>query len=97
MRMETFIRKALRLKAHTVAGVEEDEAASELVVHLERLGTAACAAGHAAWRRPGRDDAASVAPVARSRDAGAPGRAAVRALPDLAPTVWTARGAGAVG
>ena len=38
MRMETFIRKALRLKAHTVVKVEEDEAAGELVVHLERLG-----------------------------------------------------------
>lgn len=38
MRMETFIRKALRLKAHTVVRVEADEAAGELVVHLERLG-----------------------------------------------------------
>ena len=38
MRMETFIRKALRLKAHMVVKVEEDEAAGALVVHLERLG-----------------------------------------------------------
>ena len=38
MRMETFIRKALRLKAHTVVKVEEDEAAGALIVHLDRLG-----------------------------------------------------------
>lgn len=38
MRMETFIRKALRLKAHLVVKVEEDEAAGALIVHLERLG-----------------------------------------------------------
>lgn len=36
--METFIRKALRLKAHTVVRVEEDEGAVQLVVHLDRLG-----------------------------------------------------------
>ena len=36
--METFIRKALRLKAHTVVKVEEDEAAGALIVHLDRLG-----------------------------------------------------------
>jgi transposase len=38
MRMETFIRKALRLKAHTVVKVEEDEAAGALSVYLDRLG-----------------------------------------------------------
>jgi transposase len=38
MRMETYIRKALRLKAHTVVHVEEDEVAGQLVVHLDRLG-----------------------------------------------------------
>lgn len=38
MRMETFIREALRLKAHTVVKVEEDEAAGALIVHLDRLG-----------------------------------------------------------
>jgi len=36
--METFIRKALRLKAHTVVKVEEDEAAGGRVVYLDRLG-----------------------------------------------------------
>ena len=38
MRMETVIRKALRLKAHTVVKVEEDEGVDELVVQLDRLG-----------------------------------------------------------
>ncbi len=38
MRMETFIRKSLRLKAHTVVKAEEREAEGELVVHIERLG-----------------------------------------------------------
>jgi transposase len=38
MRMETFIRKALRLKAHTVVQVEEGETAGHLVAHLDRLG-----------------------------------------------------------
>ena len=37
MRMETFIRKALGLKAHTVARVEVREAEGELVVRVERL------------------------------------------------------------
>jgi transposase len=36
MRIETFIRKGLRLKAHFVIKVEEDEAAKELVIHLDR-------------------------------------------------------------
>lgn len=38
MRMETFIRKSLGLKAHAVAKVEAREAEGELVVHVERLG-----------------------------------------------------------
>jgi transposase len=38
MRMETFIRKALRLKAHKVVTVEEDEAVGELTIHLDRVG-----------------------------------------------------------
>lgn len=38
MRMETFIRKSLGLKAHTVMKVEEQEAEGVLVVHVERLG-----------------------------------------------------------
>ena len=37
MRMETFIKKALRLKAHHVVKVEEPTA-GELVVWLERVG-----------------------------------------------------------
>ena len=36
MRIETFIRRALRLKAHRVVRVEENEAAKELVIHLDR-------------------------------------------------------------
>ena len=36
MRIETFIRRALRLKAHRVVRVEEDEAAKELVIYLDR-------------------------------------------------------------
>ena len=36
MRMETFIRKGLRLKAHRVVTIEEDDAAAELVIHLDR-------------------------------------------------------------
>jgi transposase len=38
MRMETFIRRALELKAHRVVRVEADEAERELVVHIDRLG-----------------------------------------------------------
>jgi transposase len=38
MRMETFIRKSLRLKAHRVVKVEEDAAGGELRVHVARLG-----------------------------------------------------------
>jgi transposase len=38
MRMETFIRKTLRLKAHRVVKIEEDEAAGELTVYLDRIG-----------------------------------------------------------
>lgn len=36
--METFIRKSLGLKAHTVVKVEERAGEAELVVHIERLG-----------------------------------------------------------
>ena len=32
--METFIRKALGLRAHRVVKIQEDEAARNLVVHL---------------------------------------------------------------
>jgi transposase len=38
MRMETFIRRALEWKAHTVVRVEADEADRELVVQIDRLG-----------------------------------------------------------
>ena len=38
MRMETFIRKALRLKAHRVVTIEEDEEAGALTVYLDRIG-----------------------------------------------------------
>jgi hypothetical protein len=38
MRMETFIREALRLKAHRVVTVEEDESAGALTVYLDRIG-----------------------------------------------------------
>ena len=36
MRVETFITKALGLRAHRVVKIEEDEAARNLVVHLDR-------------------------------------------------------------
>ena len=36
MRLETFIRKGLRLEAHRVVKLEEDEAVQELVIHLDR-------------------------------------------------------------
>jgi transposase len=38
MRMETFIRKGLRLKAHRVVRVEEDEGAEALTVYVDRIG-----------------------------------------------------------
>jgi transposase len=38
MRMETFIRKALRLKAHRVERFEEDMEGVALVIHLARVG-----------------------------------------------------------
>ena len=38
MRMETLIRKAWGLKAHTVVRVEARDAEGELVVPIERLG-----------------------------------------------------------
>ena len=36
MRMESFIRRALGLKAHRVVQVEEDETAKQLVIHVDR-------------------------------------------------------------
>jgi transposase len=62
MRMETFIRKGLRLKAHRVVEVQEDEAAQELVIRLDRhehrrLRCGECgrlARGIAPGRRPAR-------------------------------------------
>jgi transposase len=62
MRMDTFIRKALGLKAHRVVTIEEDEAAGVLVVHLDRrerrrlhCGTCGRAAGRVAPARRWRD------------------------------------------
>jgi len=62
MRMDTFIRKALRLKAHRVDRVEEDAATGRLIVYLERrqhrrLACGSCgrmAVRVAATRRPPR-------------------------------------------
>src|SRR5258708_10445877 len=53
MRIATFIRKALGLKARRVVRVEEDEAAKTLIVHLDRrehrrLRCGEC--GRTAWR-----------------------------------------------
>ena len=36
--METFIRKSLGLKAHTVVKVEAEDGERALVVYVERLG-----------------------------------------------------------
>jgi transposase len=60
MRMETFIRKALGLKAHRVVLVEEDETGKQLVIHVDRrehrrlqCGECGCAVGQVApTRRP---------------------------------------------
>jgi len=36
MRLSTFIRKALGLKAHRVVRVEEDDASPAVIIHLDR-------------------------------------------------------------
>src|SRR4029453_1236830 len=64
MRMETFIRRSLGLKAHTVVKVEEREAEGEreLLIYVERLGQRRLRCGvcglqaqrAAPTRRPGR-------------------------------------------
>ena len=41
MRMEAFIRKALRLKAYRVVTIEEHEGAGALTVYLDRIGAPA--------------------------------------------------------
>ena len=66
MRMETFIRRALRLKAHTVVKVEEDETAGELVVHLDRVGHRRLRCGECG--REARRVAPTRRPVRRWRD-----------------------------
>jgi hypothetical protein len=90
MRMETFIRKGLRLKAHRVVKIEEDEAPKELVVHLDRrehrrlhCGECGRAGGGGSRRRAGRRDAGEISPSAntssrwctRPRASGVPGAA----------------------
>lgn len=57
--METFIRKSLGLKAHTVTKVEEREAAGELVVYIDRLGQRRLRCGECGL------EAARVAPTRR--------------------------------
>ncbi len=59
MRMEAFVRKALRLKAHRVAQVEADEGAGELTVHLDRLGERRLRCGYAGFRRGARRERAA--------------------------------------
>ena len=62
MRLETYIRKALGLKAHRVVRVDHDETAREVVVHIDRLDHRRLRCGEggllaervAARRRPGR-------------------------------------------
>lgn len=93
MRMETFIRKSLRLKAHLATEIQEREAEQSLVVHMERLGQRRLRCGECgrptsrvAPTRP------SGPPVARSGDARAYRRVGLRALPRLVRPLRAAGG-----
>lgn len=66
MRMETFIRKSLGLKAHTVVKVEERETDQTLVIHVERLGQRRLCCG--ACSRDAPRVAATRRPTRRWRD-----------------------------
>lgn len=66
MRMETFIRKSLRLKAHMVTEIQEREAEQSLVVHVERLGQRRLRCGEC--RRQASRVAPTRRPVRRWRD-----------------------------
>ena len=64
--METFIRKSLGLKAHTVVTVTEDEAARRVAVHVERVGQRRLRCGECG--RAARAVASLRRPVRRWRD-----------------------------
>jgi len=66
MRMETFIRKGLRLKAHRVVKVEEEEGAEALTVYLDRIGERRLHCG--VCGRPARRVAGTRRPERRWRD-----------------------------
>jgi len=66
MRIETFIRKSLGLKAHTVVTVTEDEAARRVAVHVERVGQRRLRCGECG--RAARAVASLRRPVRRWRD-----------------------------
>lgn len=66
MRMETFIRKSLGLKAHTVVAVEEDETVPMLIVHIERLRQRRLRCGECG--RPAAEVAPTRRPARRWRD-----------------------------
>ena len=66
MRMETFIRKGLRLKAHRVVEVQEDRAAAELVIRLDRREHRRLRYGERGW--PGMGIAFARRPEGRWRD-----------------------------
>ena len=92
MRTETFITKALGLRAHRVVKIEEDEAARNLVVHLDRREHRRTAVWRV-WsrRRAHRPHATADAPLARSRAAGASRGVGLRALSRVVCTVRVAR------
>lgn len=97
MRMETFITKALGLRAHRVVKIEEDEAARNLVVHLDRREHRRLQCGECG-RGAGRIvHATADAPLARSRAAGASRGVGLRALSRVVCTVRVARRTRAVG
>ncbi len=66
MRLETFIRKALRLKAHRVVTVEDEPTPGELVVTVERVGRRPLSCGRCGRAAP--RVAGTRRPVRRWRD-----------------------------
>ena len=66
MRMETFIRKSLGLKAHTVVAVDEDETVPVLIVHIERVRQRQLRCGECG--RPAAEVAPTRRPARRWRD-----------------------------
>ena len=97
MRMETFIRKALQLKAHHVVKVEEPTP-GDLVVSLERVGQRRLRCG--ACGQPAARAAATRRPLRRWQDLAMRQHQVslvCARLIGLVPPLRAARRAGAVG